>query len=67
VDDEDRHDPVTAREVIRNYGEDYLQDALAFGWHYLDDAGNPYWLAGEWESITGLLEIEKRRDHHDNS
>jgi len=56
--DDDRREPITADEVIRDYGREYDLAALAYGRHPQDETGEPYWTADEWDSVVGLIEIE---------
>ena len=55
---DDRREPITADEVIPDYGREYYLAALAYGRHHHDETGEPYWTADEWDTITGLLEVE---------
>jgi hypothetical protein len=59
--DDDRHEPVTKQEVIGSYGQEYYEAAVAYGRHHHDEAGKPYWMAKEWDTVVGLLEIEGER------
>jgi len=56
--DDDRREPITADEVIRDYGREYYLAALAYGRHHHDETSEPYWTADEWDTAVGLIEIE---------
>ena len=56
--DEDKHEPITGDEVIRDCGREYYLAALAYGRHNHDETGEPYWTAEEWYAVVGLIEIE---------
>ncbi len=58
--DDDRREPITAVELIRDYGRGYYLAALAYSRHHHDESGEPYWTADEWHTVVGLIEIEGR-------
>ncbi len=64
--DDDRREPITADEAIRDYGREYYLAALAYCRHHHDETDQPFWTAEEWDTVVGLIEIEGGRDHDQN-
>jgi len=56
--DDDRREPITADEVIRDHGREYYLAALAYGLHHHDETGEAYWTADAWDTCVGLLAIK---------
>jgi hypothetical protein len=47
-------DIFTAEEILREHGRETRTRMLAYGLHYPDERGEPYWTVDRAEDILGL-------------
>jgi hypothetical protein len=49
---------ITLQEVIKDFGKQFADKALAYCRHHTDQNGQPFWTEEELNDICGLIELE---------